>query len=101
MTFIKVAKVAELKSGEKKRIKMGENFVLLAMIGHEYFAVSDTCTHRAASLCGGTLMNKEIECPWHGAKYSLETGKPSTLPAVLPLKKYTVKIEGEDILIKE
>lgn len=98
--FIKVANTAEITEGQKKRFMIEGEAILVANIAGKYHALSDTCTHQKASLSAGTLKGCEIECPWHGAKFDLTTGKPTTLPAVLPLKKYQVKIEGEDILIE-
>lgn len=96
----KVAHLKEIEKGQKKRLMVNGEAILLANINGVYHAVSDTCTHQKASLSAGVLNDCQIECPWHGAKFDLTTGKPTTLPAVLPLKKYPVEIQGEDILIE-
>ena len=41
-----------------------------------------------------------IECPKHGSTFDLNTGKPRTLPATLPVETYDVKIDGDDVLIE-
>lgn len=96
----KIAHLKEIEIGQKKRLMVNDEAILLANINGVYHAVSDTCTHQKASLSAGVLSGCQIECPWHGAKFDLTTGKPTTLPAVLPLKKYQVEIQGEDILIE-
>lgn len=98
--FVKIGQIDDLKPGEKKRITVEGDQILLVNLNGKYHAVSDTCTHQKASLSAGALMGCEIECPWHGAKFDLLTGKATTLPAVMPLKKYELKIEGEDLLIE-
>lgn len=65
-----------------------------------YFAVDDTCTHEEASLATGEIEDGRVECPLHGAIFDIRSGKNLSLPAVLPLKSYPVKIEHGDILLK-
>lgn len=98
--LIKVAGTGDIEEGQKKRFIVEGEAVLIANVGGQYHALSDTCTHQKASLSAGILKNCEIECPWHGAKFDVTSGKPTTLPAVLPLKKYPVQIEGKNILIE-
>jgi hypothetical protein len=40
-----------------------------------------------------------VECPLHGAEFDLKTGKARTLPAVLPVPSYAVRVEGDAILV--
>ena len=49
---------------------------------------------RSTSTC------ETIECPKHGSTFDLNTGKPRTLPATLPVHAYPMKTEGDDILIE-
>ena len=40
------------------------------------FAVSNRCRHLFASLGEGRVTNEGcLECPWHGARYDVKTGK--------------------------
>jgi nitrite reductase/ring-hydroxylating ferredoxin subunit len=40
------------------------------------FAVSRHCRHLRADLAGGSIDNDGcLVCPWHGAKYDVETGR--------------------------
>ncbi len=98
--LVRIADKNEVAVGEKKRFMIEGQAIMLANIAGNFHAVGDICTHQQASLSAGLLEGCEIECPWHGAKFDVTTGKPTTLPAVLPLKKYPVTIEGEDILIE-
>lgn len=43
--------------------------------GGEPFAVSNKCRHLFASLGEGHVENGCLECPWHGARYEVSTGK--------------------------
>jgi 3-phenylpropionate/trans-cinnamate dioxygenase ferredoxin subunit len=42
----------------------------------------------------------EIECPKHGSAFSVKTGEPLTLPATQPVPTYTVRVDGDDVLVR-
>jgi 3-phenylpropionate/trans-cinnamate dioxygenase ferredoxin subunit len=45
------------------------------------------------------LIGNQIKCPRHGAKFDVTTGKALALPAVKPVPKHEVKVEGGDIYV--
>ena len=66
----------------------------------KFYALNDICTHEEFSLCDGELWGMDVECPQHGSRFNLATGKVTGLPAVIPAKTYPVSVEGEDIFIE-
>ena len=61
----------------------------------ELFALEDTCSHGAASLAEGGLDEDgcTLECPQHGSRFDLRSGKPLTLPAYVPQETFPVRVE--------
>ncbi|MEO6912826.1 MAG: Rieske 2Fe-2S domain-containing protein, partial [Candidatus Baltobacteraceae bacterium] len=57
------------------------------------------CTHDGGELDQGDLEDCRIRCPRHGALFDVRTGEALTLPAILPVPTYPVRIEGEDIYV--
>lgn len=96
--FIKVAKITDLKPGEKMRVKYEDEPVGLFNIEGKFYAISDVCTHDGGPLVDGELEGEYIICPRHGARFNVKTGE-ETLPAYTPVPLYEVKIIGEDIWI--
>jgi 3-phenylpropionate/trans-cinnamate dioxygenase ferredoxin subunit len=43
---------------------------------------------------------KEIECVRHASSFSLETGKPNTLPATQPVPVYVATIDDGEVFIE-
>jgi len=41
-----------------------------------------------------------VECPQHGSRFSLVTGRVTGLPAVIPAQTYPVSVEGEEIFVE-
>ena len=60
--------------------------------GDGIYAIDDICTHDGGSLDQGTLMGKQIECPRHGARFDVTTGRVMALPAVRPVKAYPTRV---------
>ncbi len=100
MEFVKVATVGEIETGRVKRVEVGEEAIAVFNLDGEYYAIGDTCSHEEASLSEGDIFGDCVECPLHGAQFDITTGKNLTLPAVSPVPAYTVKVEGDAILVE-
>ncbi|RMF87046.1 MAG: non-heme iron oxygenase ferredoxin subunit [Nitrospinota bacterium] len=98
--FVKVAETGEIPPGKTKLVIVNEERIALYNVDGSFYATADTCTHAEASLAEGTLEGEVIECPRHGAKFNVKTGRVLTLPAVVPVKTYAVRVEGSDILVE-
>lgn len=96
--FIKVAKTSDLAPGEKMLVEYDDEDVGLFNINGEFYAISDVCTHDDGPLIEGQLDGEHVICPRHGARFNVKTGA-QTMPAIYPVPLYTVKLEGDDILI--
>ena len=73
--------------------------VLLCNYGGTIYAIEDVCTHDGGALDQGELEGYRIVCPRHGATFDVRTGEALTLPAVMPVAKYEVRVEGEDVFV--
>lgn len=62
-------------------------------------AIGDTCTHGDISLAEGFVEDGTLECWAHGSKFSLETGKPLTLPAYEPVPVFSVEVIDGDVFV--
>ena len=67
----------------------------------EFFAFADVYTHDDGPRAEGDLDEYVTECPRHGAKFDVRTGKVRQLPAVTPIPVYTVKMEGDAVLVSQ
>jgi 3-phenylpropionate/trans-cinnamate dioxygenase ferredoxin subunit len=103
MALVKVAATTDIPEGEARRFEVDGRVVAVANLGEEGFrAVDAICSHAHSWLDEGEVDAdfETIECPKHGSTFDLNTGKPRTLPATMPVRAYAVKVEGEDILIE-
>ena len=103
MTLVKVCAASEVPKGEARRFEIDGRLVAVANLGVDGFRVLDAlCSHAHYFLDEGEVDvdDQTIECPKHGSTFDLNTGKPTTLPATLPVNAYVVKTEGDDIVIE-
>ncbi|BDC17871.1 Rieske (2Fe-2S) protein [Acidianus sp. HS-5] len=76
--------------------------VLLVNYNGEIYALEAFCTHNGLSLEDGFLTDDgRIVCSWHGSVFDVKTGKVLDGPAKRDLKKYNVKIEGDEVIVSE
>ena len=60
--------VDTLADGKMLAGHVGEDAVLLARRGHEFFAVGATCTHYHGPLAEGLMVDDTVRCPWQDRK---------------------------------
>lgn len=79
--------------GTAKVFEAGGRRIAICNTGDGYFAIDDVCTHDGGPLDQGQLSGKEIECPRHGARFDVTTGRALCLPAVRPVRTYPVRVQ--------
>lgn len=98
--FVRVAHTGEILAGEAKYFDVDGEPIALFHVGDNYYATCDVCTHEQASLSEGDLDGEIIECPLHGARFNVRTGEVKSLPAVVRLKTYPVRIVGDAVEVE-
>ena len=91
---IEICPVEDIKPGRAIRVKVGDHAIAIARTkSGDVKAIDDKCSHGDISLSEGFVDENSIECWAHGAKFSLETGAPLSLPAYEPVAVYDTFIE--------
>ena len=97
---IKICAVEAIKKGKSIRVKLGDQAIAIVRTpSGDVKAINDKCSHGEVSLSEGFIDDETIECWAHGAKFSLETGAPLTLPAFEPVEVYPIIIENDTIYL--
>jgi apoptosis-inducing factor 3 len=81
--------------------KVGDENVVLARRGSEFFAIGETCTHYGGPLAKGLIVDDTIRCPLHHACFSLRSGEALRRPAFDPIPRWRVERVGESVFVRE
>ena len=100
MTAAKVAKAKDIPVGEMKIVHIGDLRIALCNVKGTLYAIEDVCTHDDGPLGQGALKGEQVECPRHGARFDVKTGAALSMPAIVPVKTFPVKIEGDDVVLE-
>lgn len=90
--FIQVCPETDIPENGIKTFDIGERPIALAKYNGVIYAIDNVCTHDEGNLSEGDIVKGEIQCPRHGARFSLKTGEVTRMPAVIGIKTYETKI---------
>jgi 3-phenylpropionate/trans-cinnamate dioxygenase ferredoxin subunit len=98
--LIDICPIDDLPPGAMRLVSWEDLEIGVFNCAGELLAIEDRCSHDNGDLVEGELDESDctIECPRHGSKFDLRTGKPVTLPAYVPVDTFAVSVE--DGLIK-
>lgn len=97
--FIRICATKDIPNGEGRGFTVGSLALAVYRTEGKWYATNDICSHEHEHLHDGWLEGKIVECPRHGAQFSLETGEALSLPATRPIEVFPVEIKGEDVMV--
>ena len=99
---VKVCELEALGDGAIMTVEIDDHAVAVARIGDDVYAIDDTCTHAKVSLGDGILEADDcaIECPKHGALFSLVDGAALTLPATRPVQPHHAELRDDGVYVE-
>ncbi len=91
---IDICPVSELPPGAMRLVEWEDLEIGVFNCAGELLAIEDRCSHDDGELVEGELDQETctIECPRHGSKFDLRTGKPVNLPAYQPVDTFVVSV---------
>ena len=98
--FVKVAKLNEIPHNASKLVEMQDVRVALFNLDGQLYAIEDVCTHDGGPLVEGEIVNGcEVECPRHGARFDIRSGRAVRFPAFEATNTFEVRVDGDDVWI--
>ena len=97
--FVAIGADSDLNNGERLFVEIDGLPIVVFNIGGQVFAIGDVCSHDDGPLGDGNLDGFEVTCPRHGASFDVRTGKVISLPAIVDIPAYPVRIVGGQIEI--
>ena len=100
--MVDVCPVSELQPGAMRLVRWEDLEIGVINCDGTFYAIEDRCSHDDGPLAEGTLdaATCTIECPRHGSKFDLKTGRPLGLPAYIPVDTFPVIIADDMIKLE-
>jgi 3-phenylpropionate/trans-cinnamate dioxygenase ferredoxin subunit len=97
--FVKVCHTQDVPVEQVKVFDVSGKSIAICHTDKGFYAILDVCTHDGAPLDQGELVGCQIECPRHGARFDVTTGKVLCLPAVMPLPTFPVEVRNDELWV--
>ena len=75
MTPTDVANSTDVRENEIFVARAAGIALLLTRVGGRVYALENKCAHLGWSMARGSIQGATLQCPWHGAKYDVRTGR--------------------------
>ena len=81
----------DIPEGGPTKLRAGINDLVVVREGDRILALHAQCAHAGGPLPEGTLVDGQIECPWHGSRFRLADGHVTRNPAMYDQPAYDVR----------
>ena len=98
--FVAAIKVAEVPANGMVVVTVNGTRIAVANVQGQFYAFDDECTHEQCSLAEGDLAGTTVTCMCHGAEFDVRSGAVLAPPAVVPVKVYRTRVEGDALQIE-
>ena len=95
--LIDICPVESLPPGGMRMVAWEDLEIGVFNCAGELLAIEDRCSHDEGNLVDEDCV---IECPRHGSKFDLHTGKTVNLPAYVPIETFPVHVDDGVIKIE-
>ena len=95
-----MASLAEVPENGMKTVQLNGADLLLVRRDGRVYALEDRCSHEEFPLSAGEVTGDQITCALHGARFDLASGTPKALPAVLPVRTFECRVEGDEVQVR-
>jgi len=92
LEYIEIVPTDQIPEGERLFVELGGKSIVLFNLAGKLFAIGDVCSHDNGPVGDGEIEENEIICPRHGARFDIRTGKATSLPAIVDIPAYPVRV---------
>ena len=88
--------VSDVPPGTARQFEIDNELVVVVNTAEGLFAIEDRCSHADVALSEGEVDGCLIECWLHGSAFDVRTGVPTSLPAMTPVKTFSISADSTD-----
>ena len=98
--FVPAIKTADVPANGMAVVNVKGTRIAVANVQGVFYAFDDECTHEQCSLAEGDLAGTTLTCMCHGAEFDVRSGAVLAPPAVIPIRVYRTRVEGDALHIE-
>ncbi|MGI9310029.1 MAG: non-heme iron oxygenase ferredoxin subunit [bacterium] len=99
--WINAVAVGDLPPGERVVVEIEGASIALFNLDGAFHAIEDVCTHDGSEIASGCLVDGEIECPRHGARFDIRSGEVTAPPAYEPVAVFPVRVVDDVVQVRD
>jgi 3-phenylpropionate/trans-cinnamate dioxygenase ferredoxin component len=92
LDYLEILPLDQLPDGERIFIEAADRSIVILNLAGKLFAIADVCSHDNGPLGDGEIEECELICPRHGARFDIRTGKATSLPALVDIPAYPLRV---------
>lgn len=89
-----------LGSDDVRGVELAGHDIAVCTVGGDVHAIANGCPHGFARLSDGFLLDHELECPIHQARFDVRTGAVTCGPATDAVACYLVKVADGQVWVQ-
>jgi len=97
LEYVEITPLDQLPPGERLFVEVGGKSIVIFNLAGRIFAIGDVCSHDNGPVGDGDVEENEIICPRHGARFDIRSGRATSLPAILDIPAYPLRVENNMI----
>ncbi len=98
--YVAIGPADEVTNGQRRIVEIDGQAIAVFNIGGTFYAIADVCSHDDGPVAEGDMAGDyEIECPRHGARFDVRSGKVLSFPAIVDIPAYPVRVENGELLV--
>lgn len=99
--FVSAGKVDDFEPGDLKLVHVDTTPVAVTKVDGTFYAFANDCTHQNVPLADGygEMTGRRVHCSLHDSSFDVKNGRVTGGPAYEPLQTFTVRIEGDEVLV--
>ncbi len=99
--WVDAVKAAQLEPGKHIVVEVDDAMIAIFNLDGAFYAIEDLCTHDGSEIASGCVIGENIECPRHGAQFSIKTGQVTAPPAYEAVDTFPVQVVNGVVQVKD
>ncbi len=101
MTDYLIGRTEDFIEGKPITVEAGRRTIAVYRLQNEFYAISNACPHKGASLCDGHVVLKEkiVRCPWHHWNWKIPDGRLEA-DSRQQLRTFNVVVEDNSVIVR-